>query len=359
MDGRRRRRMSRLVAATATGTLLATGQLILTAQPAAAATVATFSAGGGLLSVFGDSLGNTITVSRDAAGTILVNSGAVPIAGGAPTVANTQLIQVFGQAGDDVISLNEANGALPRANLFGGGDNDMVTGGSGGDLVFGQSGNDTLLGRGGFDQLFGGTENDILTGGDADDQVFGEAGNDRMTWVPGDDTDLNEGGAGTDTVEVNGANGAESFAVAANGVRVRFDRVDPAPFSIDIGTSENLVLNANGGNDVVQPGNGLAALITLTVDGGAGNDDIFGGDGPDVLLGGNGNDEIAGRNGDDVALLGAGNDHSPGTRATTTTWWRVRREWTTCSSTAPTRASGSTSRPTVAGCGSSGTSPTW
>jgi hypothetical protein len=30
-----------------------------------------------------------------------------------------------------------------------------------------------------------------------------------------------------------------------NGTRVRFDRLDPAPFSIDIGTSENLVVNAS------------------------------------------------------------------------------------------------------------------
>ena len=61
-----------------------------------------------------------------------------------------------------------------------------------------------------------------------------------MIWNPGDDTDLNEGGAGTDTVEVNGGNGAEQFTTTANGTRVRFDRLNPAPFSIDIGTSEKL-----------------------------------------------------------------------------------------------------------------------
>ena len=66
------------------------------------------------------------------------------------------------------------------------------------------------MGKGGFDILFGGADNDTLTGGDADDQVFGEADNDRMIWNPGDDTDLNEGGSGIDTVEVNGGNGAEA-----------------------------------------------------------------------------------------------------------------------------------------------------
>ena len=55
-------------------------------------------------------------------------------------------------------------------------------------------------------------------------------------------------------------------------------------------------------------GNGLAALIQLTVDGGAGNDTITGGDGDDRLLGGDGNDVIDGNQGNDVALLGAGDD---------------------------------------------------
>ena len=138
--------------------------------------------------------------------------------------------------------------------------------------------------------------------------MFGQAGNDRMIWNPGDDTDIFEGGADTDTAEVNGGNGAETFTITANGARVRFDRVDPAPFSIDIGTTENLILNANGGDDVITAGNGLATLIKLTIDGGAGNDTITGGDGADTLLGGDGNDTVIGGRGDDVALLGAGDD---------------------------------------------------
>jgi len=95
------------------------------------ATRATFSPGAGLLSVFGDNLDNTIVASRDAAGTILINNGAVSIAGGQPTVANTATIQVFGQGGNDTISLDETNGALPAAQLFGGAGNDTLTGGSG------------------------------------------------------------------------------------------------------------------------------------------------------------------------------------------------------------------------------------
>jgi Ca2+-binding RTX toxin-like protein len=262
----------------------------------------------GLLSEFGDATDNTIVTSRDAAGNILVNGGAVPITGGNATVANTTLIQVFGQAGNDTITVNEANGALPAANLFGGDGNDILTGGSGNDMLFGQAGNDILLGKGGNDFLFGGAGNDTLTGGAGDDQVFGQAGNDRMIWNPGDGTDLFEGGDGTDTAEVNGGNGAEQFTLTPNGTRVRFDRISPAPFSIDIGTTENLVLNMNGGDDTFTAGNGLAGLINLTVDGGAGNDTITGGDGADRLLGGDGNDTITGGRGDDTMLGGAGDD---------------------------------------------------
>jgi Ca2+-binding RTX toxin-like protein len=299
-----RRALRRLFA----GTALTAGVLAAMAVPASAATTASFSPGSGVLTVFGDNADNTITISRDAAGKLLVNGGAVTVTGGTPTVANTALIRVFGQGGQDAITLNQANGALPAANLFGGAGNDTLDGGAGNDQLFGQSGNDTLLGRGGFDLLFGGTENDTITGGDADDQAFGEGGDDRMIWNPGDDTDLNEGGAGTDTVEVNGGNGAEQFTATANGTRVRFDRVDPAPFSIDIGTSEKLVLNANGGDDHFSATGNLAALIQITVDGGTGADTILGSNGVDLLRGGDGNDFVDGQQGNDTAFLGAGDD---------------------------------------------------
>ena len=124
-----------------------------------------------------------------------------------------------------------------------------------------------------------------------------------MIWNPGDDTDLNQGGNGTDTVEVNGGNGAEVFTTTANGTRVRFDRVDPAR-SRSTSAPEKLVLNANGGNDSFSATGNLAALIGITVDGGAGNDTILGSNGADLLLGGDGNDFVDGQQGNDTASLG-------------------------------------------------------
>ena len=299
-------RMRRRITAALTGAALTTAGLLITAPPASAATTATFT--NGVLSVSGDSLDNTITISRDAAGQLLVNSGVVPVAGGVPTFANTAQIQVFGLFGNDRLTLDEANGALPRANLFAGSGDDVVTGGSGTDQIFGQAGADSLLGKGSTDFLFGGTEADVLTGGDADDQVFGEEGADRLVWSPGDDTDLDEGGPDTDTVEINGGNGAETFTTTANGVRVRFDRVAPAPFALDIGTTENVQLNANAGDDRFTATGNLAPLTKLIVDAGPGADAVLGGNGADVVLGGDGADFVDGQQGDDVALLGAGND---------------------------------------------------
>jgi Ca2+-binding RTX toxin-like protein len=237
-----------------------------------------------------------------------VNGGDVAITGSPATVASVQLITVRGLGGNDTLTLDETNGALPAAVLSGGNGNDSLTGGSGADTLLGDGGNDVLLGKGGNDSLLGGNGNDTLIGGVGADSVFGQAGNDLMIWNPGEGSDLNEGGDGIDTVEVNGGDASETFAASAVSGRVLFQRISPGPFSIDIGTSEKLTLNANGGDDVFNGGTGLAGLIAFTVDGGAGNDTLNGTDGADTLIGGDGNDVVDGNAGADVALLGAGDD---------------------------------------------------
>ena len=161
------------------------------------AVTATFSAAGAVLKVVGDALDNTVVVSRDAGGTILVNGGAVAIQGGQPTVANTRSIMINGAGGNDNLSLNETNGALPAASIFGGDGNDVLTGGSGDDFVDGGAGNDN---------------------------VFLGAGDDTFQWNPGDGSDTVEGQGGRDTLVFNGSDVAEKFDVSANGNRVRFTR---------------------------------------------------------------------------------------------------------------------------------------
>ena len=94
-NGGRRRAARRLLV----GTVIGAGVVMATSQSASAATTATFA--NGVLTVTGDRSANNIEISRDAAGTILVNGGAVVVVGGSPTVANTTLIQVFGLGSDD------------------------------------------------------------------------------------------------------------------------------------------------------------------------------------------------------------------------------------------------------------------
>jgi Ca2+-binding RTX toxin-like protein len=214
-----------------------------------------------------------------------------------------------------------------RLDLNAGGDIDIVNAAAGLDaLAFaldidGGDGDDVLDGGDGPDRMSGGNGNDRLTGDDnplnTRDDVRGDAGDDTMIWNGGDDDDINEGGDGNDTVEVNGANLPEEFTVkpsVTQAGRVVFDRLatpGPGPFNIDIGTSERLDLNANGGDDKVTADSGFSGL-RLEVDGGDGNDSLDGGDAADRLSGDAGNDRLVGDNNPlntrDESLGGAGDD---------------------------------------------------
>src|SRR5262245_41684962 len=60
----------------------------------------------GVWTVMGDAQDNNIAVSRNAAGSIVVNGGGtvVTVQGGTPTAANTRQIQMFGQDGNDTLN---------------------------------------------------------------------------------------------------------------------------------------------------------------------------------------------------------------------------------------------------------------
>lgn len=262
----------------------------------------------GVLTVTSDVSSDVVVISRNVAGTILVNGGAVAISGGTPTVGNTTEIIGTGDAGADSFSIDETNGDLPPVNFSGGGGEDTLTGGSNGDTLDGGTENDVLFGFGGSDMLLGGDGNDTLTGGTGSDTLSGGIGNDRIVWNPGDGSDLIDGDDGSDIVEVNGGTGSEIFTIGANLDRVLFQRTNSTPFTLDIGTTESLILIAGGGDDQITATGNLASLISLTIDGGDGNDTILAGNGADVLIGGEGNDFIDGQQGGDVAFLGAGTD---------------------------------------------------
>jgi hypothetical protein len=204
-----------------------------------------FNPANGVLAAIGDSHDNTIIASRDEAGQILINGGAVPIVGGRPTVDNTVEIEALGGNGNDTISLDESNGALPGAQLFGGNGNDVLTGGSGADLLNGGNGNDTLNGGAGNDTLNGGNGNDTVVGGKGNDTAFLGTGNDLFVWNPGDGSDVVEGQAGFDTLDFRGANISENINISANGSRALFSRT-AGNVNMDLNGVERIQFEAVG-----------------------------------------------------------------------------------------------------------------
>jgi Ca2+-binding RTX toxin-like protein len=211
---------------------------------------AVFSVANGVLTVKGDAHNNTITVSRNPGGRIFVNGGAVTIRGGRATVANTRLIDVIGRRGNDNLSMNETNGALPKANILGASGNDTLTGGSGDDVLDGGQGNDRLIGNGGADLLLGGDGNDLIDGGGGNDTALLGAGDDSFVWNPGDGSDAVDGQTGNDSMVFNGSNANENITLSANGNRLRL-ACDVGAVTMDTNEIETVEINAAGGADAI------------------------------------------------------------------------------------------------------------
>jgi Ca2+-binding RTX toxin-like protein len=210
----------------------------------------------------------------------------------------TERFQVNGLGGNDSLSANAGVGALTLLSVDGGAGVDTVSGSDGPDLILGGEGNDVLGGGGGDDRIVGDRGNDTMNGG---------TGDDTLVWNNGDGTDVVNGDGGRDDVEVNGAPAAgDTFTVQPNGARIRFDRTNLVPFSIDIGSSETLHANGLGGDDSITVGE--VGSYEVTASGGAGNDTLIGGGSSETFLGGSGNDTITPGGGLDVVSADDGDD---------------------------------------------------
>jgi Ca2+-binding RTX toxin-like protein len=144
-------------------------------------------------------------------------------------------IAVDARAGDDVVRIDDTNGAFTDTipTTIGGGD-----------------GNDTLLGGAGNETFLGGDGNDTVDGNGGNDAASLGAGDDTFVWDPGDGSDTVEGEAGNDTMLFNGANAGERVDLSANGNRLTFFR-NPGNITMDTAGVEQVDFNALGGIDVV------------------------------------------------------------------------------------------------------------
>ena len=201
--------------------------------------------------------------------------------------------------------------------------NDIITGNSAANTLNGRSGNDKIYGRSGNDKIYGGSGNDHLIGGSGKDtavfssrnntiniattkrQTTGD-GNDILTGIEnvngGSGSDVIYGSKGSNTL--NGGKGNDFlFGGLGNDRLVGGSGKDTAAFS-----SRNNTINiATTKRQTTGDGNDILTGIE-NVNGGAGNDVIYGSKGSNILNGGKGNDFLFGGLGDDKIIGGKGKD---------------------------------------------------
>lgn len=162
-----------------------------------------------------------------------------------------------------------------------------------------------------FENAAGGDGNDTITGGDADNRLFGGRGDDLLTGGLGRDTlffDFFTGNAPAPSVGVNVDlqttqvidpwGGTDTFSGIEN--------ADGTALADSLtGNDGANVLRGLGGNDWIA-GKGVSGGDTL--DGGGGDDELWGTAAAETLLGGNGSDVLRGQGAADRMEGGGGND---------------------------------------------------
>jgi len=279
---------------------------------------------------------------------------------------------LFGEDGNDTL-LGEVghdflSGGLGYDQLSGGGGNDTITGGSGNDTIWAGAGNDTLDGGFGNDLLIGGDGNDHLDGGlgsdfanagDGDDTILSNSGVDQINAGEGDDRiilggesfyatgfsatnrtsssqvgteeqisisgysrieALTDGGLGVDTIELSSENDAfflhDSISRFHNSATLSQDSSGIDSTARIVGVEEILGMGGNDVIDLTSQDFSLAGLSIL-IDGGTGNDVLWGSDADERILGGTGNDTLFGGIGSDTLEGGSGADTFEFTRTST------------------------------------------
>lgn len=176
-------------------------------------------------------------------------------------IAGDDDLGLYGGAGNDVLRTTHRDTLLE-----GGAGNDVITGGAHADVIDGGPGNDRIRAGGGNDRL--------VTGGSGNDQIYGDAG-----------TDVLRGGPGADQISLGAGAGGHAFGEAGR---------------------DTIAAGDDGQKLYGGPDADLMKTVwkSTLLDGGPGNDRMYGGGHADVITGGDGDDLISAGAGDDVQLNG-------------------------------------------------------
>jgi Ca2+-binding RTX toxin-like protein len=154
----------------------------------------------------------------------------------------------------------------------------------------------------------GGTAGDddvTVTEADGGVDVAGLAPAIHVTGAQPDDRVAVDGGAGDDTVRYPGTDAADDIGIAFDGTAAAAFGLTDAPVDA---LTEHLLIAGGKGDDRIAGQNGLSNQAALELDGNRGDDTLLGGDGNDTIDGGSGDDLIDGNRGNDTGLFGGSGD---------------------------------------------------
>ena len=180
---------------------------------------------------------------------------------------------------------------------------DTLNPGTGADLVRAGAGNDTinLIADGIWSSNFG----------VANEGSPGSAGTGEVIMLGGKNSfaDVLDGGADADTLQLTAGSDAFSLHDAYSAFNINVKLASDGRGNLSTARSIGIeTILAGGGDDIVDLTSADYAIIGVLIDGGAGNDVLWGNGGDDRLVGGTGNDKLFGGGGGDTLNGGAGAD---------------------------------------------------
>ena len=280
--------------------------------------------------------------------TIFVSNGADSIDGGigidtidfstratsvSINLATSQILNNGNGEIQTILNVENIVGGSGADTLYGDGASNIIQGGIGADILKGGDGNDvlyatdatfagdtgvsnTLYGEAGNDTLYGAAGDDTLDGGLGDDTLDGKEGSDILIGGGGDDVIFDTGITGSDTLSyATSSKIITAFALADGTIRVT-----------DGSVTGVTVVNAdptNVGTDTLLVGHGIEEILgsglndkfftqayrpineAFILDGGGGNDTIYGGALNDTIFGGANDDTIRGYGGNNILAGGS------------------------------------------------------